>query len=420
MNPDQAVGNGDIIWISGTRWVALCLASGKVRNGRCSQHIPPGSRLCCLSSSEGNATLALLPNGCSQVLQVEVPQEGGAEIVMKELSAPGEGRRFRSSLGSRMVKAGRSLLLCGTPNDGAHDLWCFDLEARRWEKMAPARHAILSSATTVCNGNLIVLGGWSKRASCHGYLQIFCPRSRQWTIASGWVPWRRPGAATVTSDTGGLLVALGWLEATEACVGTNEFHLYKRNGGAQNRPGSSSRLLRIHFENTMDTEEIGRLPKPDSFESTGELYMVPQISSSVSGGGSVLICIGRDHLQYYNVALNSWVCRALPKELKELDDAGASSWQKHCGSWAVTVLTRQQMQGAQDTGKVSGSYFSAFHDMYFMPSACVFMAVILVMIRLNKFFGVQKPEIRMKSETALLHAEASLSLGYGSSRSSFV
>lgn len=49
-------------------------------------------------------------------------------------------------------------------------------------------------------------------------------------------------------------------------------------------------------------------------------------------GGRFLVCIGRDHVQMFDMELASWQTWPLPQELS-MDDS--NSWVKHCGSWAV-------------------------------------------------------------------------------------
>lgn len=244
----------------------------------------------------------------------------------KELTDASQANRFRSSLGSRLVQCtchpNRSgLLVTGTPGNGAHTPWLFDIQDRKWSKLPDAPYPILSSAVMVSSSAVTIAGGWSKAWSCHGYVQTLHLHSRpSWEVDEvTTVPWRRPGAGV--SVAGRAVLALGWMECTGQ-VGATDFRLLKRNGGAQRAHTSSSRLCALSASGGQGISEICSLPFADSFEHNGELYAV----------SNDIVCIGRDHVQIFNMPQSSWKTIPLPREL---GSDNSSSWVKHCGSWAL-------------------------------------------------------------------------------------
>eukprot|EP00435_Cladocopium_sp_Y103_P030911 s628_g7.t1 len=316
--------------------VELLLPSGRVRSVRhAGLNVPSGSRA--VADPKRPGQLYLLENGSSTLWSYDCGS-GRAE----SLTVGAEATRFRSSLGSRFVLCGRRLLVTGTPNQGAHSPWIFDLNAETWSRLPDAPCAILSSAVAVDDATIWVLGGWSKMQSCHGYLQRLSLNGRPsgWQVSSGFLPWRRPGACTPLAD-GRIVAALGWMECASATpVGSRDFKLLRRNGGAQRAETSASRLVAMQMEQgKLQVEELSTLPCSDSFESLGEIFQM--------GAGRFLVCIGRDHVQMFDMELGSWQTWPLPQELSRDD---SNSWVKHCGSWAVAFenLPEPGAAGAAD------------------------------------------------------------------------
>lgn len=87
--------------------------------------------------------------------------------------------------------------------------------------------------------------------------------------------------------------------------------------------GLGQLILWLRWLRKLQVEELSTLPLSDSFESLGEIFQM---------GGRFLVCIGRDHVQMFDMELASWQTWPLPQELS-MDDS--NSWVKHCGSWAV-------------------------------------------------------------------------------------
>jgi len=203
-------------------------------------------------------------------------------------------------------------------------LWRFDVDAMIWKRLPDAAHAILSSAAADGGHDaLTIAGGWSKQASCHGYVQTFHFRTGTWSVASsGPLPWRRPGAGCFVN--GNLFVALGWMEC-KGRIGDQQFQLLRRNGSAQNARTSSSRLCDLGPGGAQAATEVDVLPLADSFEHSGELHLA----------GSKLVCIGRDHIQAFDFERRSWKTWQLPRELS---DDQSNSWVKHCGSWTLAWI----------------------------------------------------------------------------------
>ncbi|CAL1165753.1 unnamed protein product [Cladocopium goreaui] len=339
---------GRVLWLLGSRCVELLLPSGRVRTishtgaGLNGLNVPAGSRA--VADPKRPGQLYLLENGSSTLWSYDCAS-GRAE----SLTPGAEATRFRSSLGSRFVLCGRRLLVTGTPNQGAHSPWIFDLNAQKWSRLPDAPCAILSSAVAVDDDDaaICILGGWSKMQSCHGYLQRLSLKGRDgWQVSSGQVPWRRPGAATTLAD-GRIVVGFGWMEcASAAPVGSRDFKLLRRNGGAQQAETSASRLVAMRMEGKLQVEELSTLPLSDSFESLGEIFQM---------GGRFLVCIGRDHVQMFDMELASWQTWPLPQELS-MDDS--NSWVKHCGSWAVAF------NELPESGAENGAAGAAFGDAW--------------------------------------------------------
>ncbi|CAE7900277.1 unnamed protein product [Symbiodinium microadriaticum] len=325
--PPPAEPGARVVWLLGNRCVELLLPSGEVRCSVLAADIKAGSRSVATSVP---GRFYVLENGSSRIWQVELGK--GAWPLCDET----EARRFRASLGSRFVSCGPDgqwLLVTGTPHHGAHSPWLFDLETQRWRALPAAPHAILSSAVAVQPDGLevTILGGWSKMSSCHGHVQRLSllgsgakgKRSGGfWAVLDGQLPWRRPGAGAFLED-GRLLVSLGWMEC-EGAVGTQSFRLLPRNGAAQRARSSSSRLVALSGGARPVVEELAVLPLADSFENLGQIFDL---------GGS-LACVGRDHVQAFDMTAGTWQRWPLPAELA-VD--GSSSWAKHCGSWAVAL-----------------------------------------------------------------------------------
>merc|ERR1719424_1894814 len=109
-----------------------------------------------------------------------------------------------------------------------------------------------------------------------------------------------------------MMIALGWMEC-KGQVGASDFQLLKRNGASQRAHTSSSRLCVVKPCGGQGLSELCRLPLADSFEHNGELYPL----------GDNIVCIGRDHMQIFNMAHNSWKTMALPQELSR---DSSNSW----------------------------------------------------------------------------------------------
>eukprot|EP00928_Gymnodinium_smaydae_P043377 TRINITY_DN29073_c0_g1_i3.p1 TRINITY_DN29073_c0_g1~~TRINITY_DN29073_c0_g1_i3.p1 ORF type:complete len:401 (-),score=30.82 TRINITY_DN29073_c0_g1_i3:194-1396(-) len=307
---------GRIIWMLDRRCVEMSLPSGEVRCFPLPLNVKSGSR----AVGAGPDALLVLENGSSRIWHLRL----GANTAAVELSAGAEGKRFRSSLGSRLILHGSTLLVTGTPGAGAHTPWLFDLHAKAWSQLPDAPHPILSSAAVSAGDSVTIVGGWSKQRSCHGHTQTLSLRQPYAWKAShrSFVPWRRPGAGCLMPNLGAM-VALGWMEC-QGDVGSREFRMLPRNGATQRARTSSSRLCRL---SSLDgsIEEVSAMPFADSFEHNGEIYPV----------GPNVVCIGRDHIQVYNASSSSWKNWRLPRQLGQDD---SSSWVKHCGSWALAWL----------------------------------------------------------------------------------
>ncbi|CAE7264426.1 unnamed protein product [Symbiodinium necroappetens] len=319
--PPPAEPGARVVWLLGNRCVELLLPSGEVRCSALAADIKAGSRSVATSVP---GRFYVLENGSSRIWQVWFN-----DVTAYICTRGTEARRFRASLGSRFVSCGPDgqwLLVTGTPHHGAHSPWLFDLETQRWRALPAAPHAILSSAVAVQPDGLevTILGGWSKMSSCHGHVQRLTPRRPGgfWAVLDGQLPWRRPGAGAFLED-GRLLVSLGWMEC-EGAVGTQSFRLLPRNGAAQRARSSSSRLVALSGGARPVVEELAVLPLADSFENLGQIFDL---------GGS-LACVGRDHVQAFDMTAGTWQRWPLPAELA-VD--GSSSWAKHCGSWAVAL-----------------------------------------------------------------------------------
>lgn len=282
--------------------------------------IKPGSRSVgsCIQDE-----LFILENGSSRIWRLRLGVASRAE----ELTAGAEATRFRASLGSRLLLIdGSALLVTGTPGPGAHTPWLFSLAVREWSQLPKAPHPILSSAVVAAGGAITIVGGWSKQRSCHGHAQTLrLQQPFKWTVSpSSFVPWRRPGAGCRMSGVG-ILVALGWMEC-QGDVGSESFRLLRRNGSAQRAQTSSSKLCALSgADGTSGISELSTMPLADSFEHNGEIYPM----------GQKVVCIGRDHIQAFDVVSCSWLTWQLPRELGQDD---SSSWVRHCGSWALAWL----------------------------------------------------------------------------------
>lgn len=125
------------------------------------------------------------------------------------------------------------------------------------------------------------------------------------------------------------LVALGWMECLGE-VGSTNFKMLRRNGGAQRERTSSSRLCRITDDGS-DISEVSQMPLADSYEHNGEIYPM----------GESVVCIGRDHIQAFHMGgpISKWQNWRLPRELSQ---DNSSSWTKHCGSWALAWLPSEK------------------------------------------------------------------------------
>lgn len=298
----------------------MSLPEGVVRSFDLPLDVRSGSRAVRNPRTAGE--VFILENGSSRMWRLQL--DSGDPAV--ELTAASQASRFRSSLGSRMVccEGGASLVVTGTPGQGAHTPWRFDVDRRVWTRLPDAPHAILSSAAADDgDGALTIAGGWSKQRSCHGFVQTFRFSSGIWSVVSPHqMPWRRPGAGCFAN--GKLFVALGWMEC-EGRVGDAHFRLLKRNGSTQRARTSSSRLCNLGAGGSNVALEIDALPLADSFEHSGELHVV----------GSRVVCIGRDHIQAYDFERATWKAWRPPRELS---DDQSNSWVKHCGSWALAWI----------------------------------------------------------------------------------
>ena len=309
------------VWLLGRRCVELSLPDGLVRCHILPRDVKPGSRAVDDPSVPGG--LFVLENGSSKLWRLRIAEDPCVE----DLAVDAEASRFRSSLGSRMLVCGATgayLLVTGTPGVGAHTPWLFDLRSGSWAKLPDAPHPILSSATMATGDTVAIVGGWSKQRSCHGHIQVLNLRyPYSWTVmAVPPVPWRRPGAGCEVE--GRLLVAMGWMECLGE-IGSPDFRLLKRDGAKQQAPTSSSKLL-LFSEGGAEVSELSVLPFADSFEHSGQIYVMDH----------ACVCIGRDHVQMYDMPDASWQTWPLPREI---GNDSSNSWVKHCGSWALAWLT---------------------------------------------------------------------------------
>merc|ERR1719277_2192970 len=110
----------------------------------------------------------------------------------------------------------------------------------------------------------------------------------------------------------------------QGAVGSDSFRLLRRNGFAQRAHTSSSKLCVLGGADGR-ISELSQMPMADSFEHNGEIYPM----------GDQVVCIGRDHIQAFNVASSSWQTWRLPRQLGQ---DSSNSWVKHCGSWALAWL----------------------------------------------------------------------------------
>eukprot|EP00930_Biecheleria_cincta_P084789 TRINITY_DN74220_c0_g1_i1.p1 TRINITY_DN74220_c0_g1~~TRINITY_DN74220_c0_g1_i1.p1 ORF type:complete len:381 (-),score=35.62 TRINITY_DN74220_c0_g1_i1:42-1184(-) len=311
---------GRAIWLLESRCVEMSLPTGAVRCTTLPMDLKSGSRAVWNTATPDE--LFVLENGSSSVLRVRL----GDNCFVQHLTQGREASRFRSSLGSRFVMCGSNtckLLVTGTPGNGAHTPWVFDVEARQWERLQDAHYPILSSAVAAKADQVTIVGGWSKDQGCHGNVQVLnLVKPQSWTtLTKHPVPWRRPGAMCYLA--GQLLLALGWMEC-EGKIGAPGFHLLRRNGASQRAQTSSSKLCSI--QSGTPVIEVGQMPFADSFEHTGELHSV---------GNEQVVCIGRDHIQAYSMKRATWQTWPLPREI---GNDGSSSWVKHCGSWALAWI----------------------------------------------------------------------------------
>lgn len=316
---------GRAIWLLGSRCIEFSLASGSVNAFDLPINVKSGSRA--LGNPACPGEVFVLENGSSKLWLLKFDKG----VQAAELTDSDTAFQFRSSLGSRLVMCTftatcAALLMTGTPGNGAHTPWMFDLQMRRWKKLPDAPYPILSSAVIVGINSVSIVGGWSKAWSCHGYVQTLkrdSAGSYSWELPDLQpLPWRRPGAGV--SVCGQMVVALGWMECLGQ-VGTSGFRLLKRNGASQRAQTSSSRLCILNPPGGQSVAEIACLPFADSFEHNGELYVM----------GDRVVCIGRDHIQVFDLPKRSWQTMRLPEEL--CNDR-SNSWVKHCGSWALAWI----------------------------------------------------------------------------------
>lgn len=298
----------------GRRAVMLSIPGGEEKILESPLDVKPGSR----AVVQDQAVL-VLENGSSRLLKVDLDAHS-----VEELTVGNEARRFRASLGSRLALVGGALLVTGTPGPGAHTPWLFDLASRTWVRLPDAPHPILSSAVVASEESVTIVGGWSKQRSCHGHAQTLSLRGApRWAASDqSFVPWRRPGAGC-QSTAHGMLVALGWMECVGE-VGSGAFRLLRRNGAAQRAPTSSSRLCALDAAGAY-LHQVAEMPLADSYEHNGEIYPM----------GNGVVCIGRDHVQAFDLASERWQTWRLPHALGQ---DNSSSWTKHCGSWALAWL----------------------------------------------------------------------------------
>lgn len=320
-NAQTCVGSfGRIIWLLGSRCVEMSLPTGAVRCVSLPIDLKSGSRA--VWNAGKPEELFVLENGSSSVLWVRL----GDTCAVQQLAQGREASRFRSSLGSRFVLCGRDarkLLVTGTPGNGAHTPWIFDVDTRVWERLPDAQYPILSSAVAGRGDQVTIVGGWSKGQGCHGNVQVLnLAKPQSWAALTNHpVPWRRPGAMCYVA--GQLLLALGWMEC-KGQIGAPGFHLLRRNGASQRARTSSSKLCNV--QPGAPVFEVGQTPFADSFEHTGELHSV---------GIDHVVCIGRDHVQAYSMKRATWQTWPLPREI---GNDGSSLWVKHCGSWALAWI----------------------------------------------------------------------------------
>lgn len=315
------IASGRIVWLLDYRCVEFSWPHGRVRTMSLPVDIKSGSRA--VQDPACSDALFVLENGSSRLWHLRLDCDN---VPAKEITNFSQSSRFRSSLGSRLLHSGpglQSLVVTGTPGRGACDLWCFDLRSLMWTQLPPAPHAILSSAAFFAGEVLTIVGGWSKESGCHGHLQkLSLQEATSWSVASAdCIPWRRPGAGAFVN--GKILLASGWMEC-EGIIGSSNFRLLRRNGAAQRARTSSSFLCEIA---DMDSWRfVDRLPLADSFEHNGELYQM----------GHHLVCVGRDHIQMFDMLASSWQTFRPPLQLQ---DDSSSSWAKHCGSWALAFMS---------------------------------------------------------------------------------
>uniref|UniRef100_A0A7S2LXE5 Uncharacterized protein n=1 Tax=Zooxanthella nutricula TaxID=1333877 RepID=A0A7S2LXE5_9DINO len=307
-----------------TRLVEMEFPSGVVRSLQLPIDVRSGSRAV---QHAQTGDILVLENGSSRVWRLSV---AGHAAEACQLTNAREAARFRSSLGSRLlfhcVGGAASIVVTGTPGRGASTPWQFDLASAAWRQLPEAPSAILSSAAFVSGDALVIVGGWSKERGCHGRVQTLpLAPGGAWKVAAGPpIPWRRPGAGCGGAG-GQCFVALGWMEC-QGTVGSPDFRLLRRNGAQQRARTSSSRLCAV--EGNGSFAELSTLPCADSFEHNGELYML----------GEEVFCIGRDHVQAFQLSTRTWRSWPLPRELRA---DSSNSWVKHCGSWAFTWLAQR-------------------------------------------------------------------------------
>lgn len=342
-SPSSTGDRGHAVWLLGRRCVEMCLPSGSVACHELPLDVKPGSRA--VANPQRQRELFILGSKCSRVWRFGLASSSAVELTESQ----GEGARFASSLGSRLVWCPKDggegyLLATGTPGKGAHTPWLFDIDARTWHRLPDAPHPILSSAVAADTNTVTIAGGWSKARSCHGFVQVLTlSPSPTWRVLSRKpIPWRRPGAGGFVD--GQLLLALGWIEC-QGTIGTSTFRFLPRNGATQGARTSSSRLCVWPSASSMVAPELQTsrttggfgeagqrlaelsvMPFADSFENSGDLFRY---------GTDEVLCIGRDHLQAFHLTRRTWQTWQLPRELS---CDSSNSWVKHCGSWAVAWL----------------------------------------------------------------------------------